>query len=74
MNKEQVKSSITSHESFKNIFIEVLTKHSTLRKKFLRANHVPYMSKTLSKTFIRRSQLETKHLKTRAQTELEPYK
>ena len=45
-----------------------------LRKKFLRANHAPYISKTLSNAIMRRSELETKYLKTKTQTNLKLYK
>ena len=50
------------YESFETTFIEVLNKHAPLRKKLLRANHAPYITKTLRKAIIRRSQLETKYL------------
>ena len=52
----------------------MLNKHAPLRKKILRANHAPYITKTLSKTIMRRSQLETKYLKTKTQTDLKQYK
>ena len=51
----------------------MLNKHAPLRKKFLRANHAPYITKTL-KAIMRRSQLETKYLKTKTQTDLKLYK
>ena len=52
----------------------MLNKHAPLRKKFLRANHAPYITKTLRKAIMRRSQLETKYLKTKIQTDLKLYK
>ena len=55
---------ISNYESFKTTFIEVL----------LRANHSPYITKTLRKAIMRRSQLETKHLKSKTQTNLKLYK
>ena len=45
-----------------------------LRKKFLRANHVPYIAKFLRKAITRRSLLETKYLKTKPQTDLKLHK
>ena len=54
--------------------IEVLNKHAPLRKKLLRTNHAPYITKTLRKAIMRRSQLETKYLKTKTQTDLKLYK
>ena len=56
------------------LFIEVLNKHAPLRKKLLRTNHAPYITKTLRKAIMRRSQLETKYLKSKTQTDLELYK
>ena len=56
------------------LFNEVLKKHAPLRKKRLRANHAPYITKTLRKVIMRRSQLETKYLKTKTQTDLKLYK
>ena len=50
------------YESFETTFIEVPNKYAPLRKKLLRANHAPYITKTLRKVIIRRSQLETKYL------------
>ena len=55
---------ISNYESFKTTFIEVL----------LRANHPPYITKTLRKAIMRRSQLETKYLKTKTQTNFKLYK
>ena len=52
----------------------MLNKHAPLRKKFLRANHAPYIAKTLRKVIMCRSQLETKYLKTETQTDLRLYK
>ena len=52
----------------------MLNKHAPLRKKFLRANHARYITKTLRKAIMRRSQLETKYLKTKTQTDLKLYK
>ena len=62
------------YESFETTFIEVLNKHAPLRKKLLRANHAPYITKTLRETILHRSQLETKYLKTKTQTDLKLYK
>ena len=52
----------------------MLNKHAPLRKKFLRANHAPYIAETLRKVIMCRSQLETKYLKTETQTDLRLYK
>ena len=49
-------------------------KYVPLKKKLLRANHAPHITKTLRKAIMRRSQLETKYLKTKTQTDLKLYK
>ena len=71
---EQLSESISNDESFETTFIEVMNRHAPLRKKFLRANHAPYITKTLRKAIMRRSQLETKYLKTKTQTNPKLYK
>ena len=52
----------------------MLNKHAPLRKKFLRVNHAPYITKTLRKVIMRRSQLETNYLQSKTQTNLRLYK
>ena len=52
----------------------MLNKHDPLRKKLLGANHAPYITKTLRKAITHRSQLETKYLKSKTQTDLKLYK
>ena len=71
---EKLSEGISNYESFETTFIEVLNKHAPLKKKLLRANHAPYITKTLRKAIMRRSQLETKYLKTKTQTNLKLYK
>ena len=71
---EKLSEGISNYESLETTFIEVLDKHAPLRKKLLRAKHAPYITKTLRKTIMRRSQLETKYLKTKTQTDLKLYK
>ena len=48
----------------------MLNKHAPLRKKLLRVNHAPYITKILRKAIMHRYQLETNHLKTKTQTDL----
>ena len=67
---EKLSEGISNYESFETTFIEVLNKHAPLKKKLLRANHAPYITKTLRKAIMRRFQLETKYLKTKTQTDL----
>ena len=62
------------YDTFEEIFINILNKHAPLKKKFLRANHVPYMTKTLRKTIMRRSQLQTKYFKNKSQNDYLAFK
>ena len=39
----------------------MLNNHASLKKKFIRANHVPYMTKALRKAIMKRSQRESKY-------------
>ena len=57
--------SINNYESFESVFLSVLNKHAPLKKKFLRGNPAPYMTKQLRKAIMRRSELEIKYLKNR---------
>ena len=71
---EKLSEGISNYKSFKTTFIELLNKHAPSRKKFFRANHAPYITKTLRKAIIGRPQLETKYLKTKTYTDLKLYK
>ena len=71
---EKLSEGISNYESFETTFIEVLNKHAPLKKKLLRANHAQYITKTLRKVIMRRSQLETNYLQSKTQTDLKLYK
>ena len=58
----------------RKFFINVLNKHAPLKKKFLRANHAPYMTKTLRKAIMSRSQLQTKYFKNKSQIDYLAFK
>ena len=66
---EKLSEGISNYQSFETTFIEVLKKHAPLKKKLLRANGAPYITKTLRKAIMRRSQLETMYLKSKTQTD-----
>ena len=55
--------SITNYESFEDVFLTILNKHAPLKKKVLRSNQAPYMTKALRKANMRRSELESKYFK-----------
>ena len=56
------------------IFLKVLNRHAPLRKKMLRANHVPYVSKALRKAMMGRSCLENMFFKKQGNQSLRAYK
>ena len=55
--------SINDYESFEKVFLSILNKHAPLKKKVVRANHVPYVTKALRKAIMKRSALENKYLR-----------
>ena len=56
---------VNNFSSFENIFLDALNRHEPVKKKLLKANHVPYVTKTSRKAIMRRSNLQTKYFKTR---------
>ena len=64
----------TTYAKFEKVFLEILEIHAPLKRKLLRANEAPYMTRTLRKAMMRRSQLESKYYKTKASIDLTNYK
>ena len=60
------KTIISSYKEFETIFLSILNKHAPLKRKTIRANHMPYMTKALRKAIMKRSELESKFLKTKS--------
>ena len=56
------------------MFLETLNDHAPLKQKTIRANHAPYMTKTLRKAMMHRSQLETKFRKQSTDINSERYR
>ena len=54
--------------------MEVLNTHAPIKRKLLRANHVPYMTKALRKAIMKRSELESKYVKNKTNENLKSYK
>ena len=48
-------NSITEYSHFQNIFLEILHKHAPIKKKILRFNDNPFMTKALRKAITHRS-------------------
>ena len=47
------------------MIVNVLQRHVPSKTKVVRANHAPYMNRTLRKAVMKRTELERKHLKNR---------
>ena len=63
----------TCEEFFKKI-MDLLDHHVPLKKKILRANNAPYITKKIRREIMKRSQLENIYRKTLAETSLKAYK
>ena len=72
-NKLQNKT-VSEYETFENIFLTVLENHAPLKKKIIRANHSPYVTKALRKAIMKRSSLENKYYKDRGSESFKLYK
>ena len=65
---------VNNYSSFENKFLDTLSHHAPVKKKLLWANHAPYVTKTLWKAIMRRSNLQTKYFKTRNLKSLKKYR
>ena len=54
--------------------MEVLNTHAPIKRKLLRANHVPYMTKALRKVIMKKSGLENKYVRNKTNENLVSYK
>ena len=62
--KTQLKTAeIENYYTFHKIFLDVFEKHAPCKKKIVRANHKPYMTKIARKAIMRRSMLENRYYK-----------
>ena len=65
--REQLsKSAEKDYFHFELTFLRVLEAHAPMKKKVLRANDKPYMTKALRKAIMRRSELKRKYLKNKS--------
>ena len=64
---------VLDYNSFEENFLEVLNKHAPLKKKVLRANNAPYVTKALRKAIMKRSYLEKLYLKKKTAESLKKY-
>ena len=55
-------------------FLNILDKHAPIKKKTIRANHAPYMTKGLKSAIMKRTQLANKYHKTRSDIDYKSFK
>ena len=65
---------ITEYFHFQNVFLEILHKHAPIKKKILRFNDSPFMTKSLRKVIMHRSKLKNIYNKTKANEDWDNYK
>ena len=66
LQKRLLAESVEEYAPFQKVFLYILNKHASLKKKVVPANHAPYITKTLRKAIMKRSYLKkvyTKHLR-----------
>ena len=49
---------VKNYASFENVFLDSLNKHAPLKKKVIRRNHAPYVTKSLRNAMMKRSNLQ----------------
>ena len=65
---------VVERSEFETMFLHTLNKHAPLKKRFIRANNAPFMTKTLCKAIMVRSRLRNKSLKLKSMESMEAYK
>ena len=63
LERNMKKKEINEYETFENIFLNVLNKHAPFKKKIIRGNQKPYVTKRLRKAIMKRSFLENNFYK-----------
>ena len=56
-------TNISSYHVFEKNFGKVLGKHAPVKNKTNRANHAPYITKTMRKTIMKRTELQRRYFK-----------
>ena len=59
--------------NFESKFLKTLNKHAPIKKKTIRANHAPFMSKKIRKAIMKRTQLANKKNKTRNEEDIRTF-
>ena len=64
----------TDFKQFQQIFLEELEKQAPIKKKIVRANQAPYMTKPLRKAIMTKSGLQNKYHKLKTEESLQNFK
>ena len=51
--EDKLNQQINEYKHLEQIFLEILKIHAPIKKKLVRANHVPYMTKTIRKAIMK---------------------
>ena len=65
---------ISSYHVFEEIFLKVLGRHASIKNKTIRVNHGPYVTKTMRKSIMKRTELQHGYFKTRSSENVKPFK
>ena len=55
--EDKLNQQINEYKHFEKMFLEILNIQAPIKKKLMRANHVPYMTKALRRAIMKRSEL-----------------
>ena len=59
--------------SFEETILSVFNKYAPIKKKYIRANEAPFMTKNLHKEIMKQSRLRNKYLKSKSLTDRKSY-
>ena len=72
--EEKLNQPTNEFKHFEQIFLDVMNTYAPIKRKLLRAKHVPCMTKALRKAILKRSGLESKYVKNKTNENLKSYK
>ena len=72
--KSELEKIDSKYESFEDTFTTLLDKHAPMKKKILRANEKPYVTKAMRKAIMKRSELATKYRRNPTEDNLRAWK
>ena len=67
-------TNIPSYYVFEFFFVKVLGRHALIKNKTIRANHAPYVTKTMRKAIMKRIQLQHRYFKIRSSENVKLFK